>query len=201
MKPLDGMQQSALCELGNIGSGHAATALAEIVGRRVMVSVPNVWVASPSGLLDGIPPGAPMLGAYFKVLGEPEGGILFALTRPNACKLLDLTIGKQLAPVTAWGAVEETSFKEAGLILCAAYLTALNQLMQLRLIPSVPRILAGKMTEVLRGAFEPQLAACEGTVGVLNEFLETTTKLQAFFVFVPEPEGLALMLDRLGVAK
>lgn len=34
------MQKSTLLEAGNIGSGHAAIALSQLMGRKVMVAIP-----------------------------------------------------------------------------------------------------------------------------------------------------------------
>ncbi len=201
MKKLDTIQQSAFCEIGNIGSGHAATALAELVGRRVMLTVPKVWLANTDGVPAEINNGAEMWGTHFKVLGEPSGGILFALTQQNASKLLELLVQKPVTSNGTWSEAESALLKETGLILCASYLNALNQLMQLRLIPSIPKILSGRMESLLKEVI-PSPSSVMGTgvgVGILNLLVEGSTGLEAFFFFVPEKEGLDLILERLGV--
>lgn len=199
MKALDPIQQSALSEVGNIGAGHVASTLADLVGHRVSITVPKVWVASPANLPEGMNHGVPMVATHFKVLGEPSGGILFALTKENASKLLGLILEKQTPSNGNWTELEFANLKEAGLILCASYLEALNQLMYLRLIPSIPKILSGDLKKVLEGAFLQPANSLDGRIGVLNQFREDSSGLEAFFFFVPEPEGLHLILERLGV--
>ena len=200
MRELEEIQKSALCEVGNIGSGHAATALAEIVGRRVSVSVPKIWIASPTHIPSGLNGSGTMRGTHFKVLGEPSGGILFVLSEANATKLLGLVMNKNNHPVAEWSSIEQATLKETGLILCAAYLNALNRLMELRLIPSIPKIFSGRLEEILPTAFAQPTVSLEDSVGVLNQFVEATTQLEAYFFFIPEPAGLSLMLERLGVS-
>ena len=199
MRELDEMETSALLEVGNIGSGHAAATLAEIVGRRVDVNVPKVWVARPPHFPSGFGAKTSMIATHFKVLGEPSGGILFTLTQTNAQKLLDLVIHSQGGFGAEWGEMEESNLKETGLILCASYLNALNQLMRLRLIPSIPKILYGETEKVFFQAFGGLPSPLESSIGVLNQFVELSTGLEAFFFFIPDPSGLQMILERLGV--
>ena len=75
------IQLDALREIGNIGSGHAATALSTLLQRRIEMSVPEVWaipfeqVSSLVGQLD-----IPQAVIYVKVEGEASGKAVFFLS-------------------------------------------------------------------------------------------------------------------------
>jgi chemotaxis protein CheC len=51
VRALSAQQLDALREVANIGAGHAATALSQITGERIMISVPELSIAP----LDEIP--------------------------------------------------------------------------------------------------------------------------------------------------
>ena len=42
MKKLNFNEQDLLTEIGTIGTGHAATAMADILGQKITITVPNV---------------------------------------------------------------------------------------------------------------------------------------------------------------
>ena len=44
--PLTDRERDALRETANIGAGHAATALSQMTGRKIMITVPTVTIAS-----------------------------------------------------------------------------------------------------------------------------------------------------------
>lgn len=81
------LQLDALREIGNVGSGHAATALSTLLQRRIDMSVPEVWavpfeqVTSIVGQLD-----TPQAVIYVKVEGEASGKAVFSF-RLKAQKL------------------------------------------------------------------------------------------------------------------
>jgi chemotaxis protein CheC len=52
LRTLKAIQMDALREVANIGAGHAATALSQMVGQTIMISVPTINVSR----LEDIPP-------------------------------------------------------------------------------------------------------------------------------------------------
>jgi chemotaxis protein CheC len=52
LRTLKAIQVDALREVANIGAGHAATALSQMIGQTIMISVPTINVSR----LEDIPP-------------------------------------------------------------------------------------------------------------------------------------------------
>ncbi len=88
---LSDLQIDALRELGSVGAGHAATALSQIVGTPVDISVPEartVAVSEVPMIFDGP---ETLVGAVFsRLLGEVEGGLIFLAPRAALLVLVDL---------------------------------------------------------------------------------------------------------------
>src|SRR3954464_15967722 len=85
---LKALQLDALREVANIGAGHAATALSQMIGETIMISVPTINV-SP---LAEIPPQVdatpePVGSALMHMLGALTGRRLLAFPRRTARRI------------------------------------------------------------------------------------------------------------------
>ena len=82
MEQLHDVHLDALQEICNIGMGHAATALSQMIGQTVNLNVPKVTLAS----LDQVPDimgGAEqvVVGIYMRIYGNLRGNILLIFPR------------------------------------------------------------------------------------------------------------------------
>ncbi|MEE8537291.1 MAG: chemotaxis protein CheC, partial [Acidobacteriota bacterium] len=122
---LDNRQVDALREVGNIGAGHAATALSQLVGRSVSLSVPKVAVVPfprICALLGG--PETEVAALYMKVYGDTRGNILIVFSPDNLATLAGQMLGKPVSSVHSLSALERSAMLELGNILSSAYLTS-----------------------------------------------------------------------------
>ena len=98
---LDEKQVDALREVGNVGAGHAATALSQLVGRQVTLAVPKVEaVPFPrvSAILGG--PESEVACLYMKVFGDTRGNILIVFPPKDLAALVALMLNKPSARCT-----------------------------------------------------------------------------------------------------
>ena len=124
------LQLDALRELANIASGHAATALAQMLSTEVDLSVPSL-LALPraDAIADYGSPGGPVAGVVTPLEGDIEGVVLLLIPNSDAetlCRLLGVV------PRTEVG---DSALREIGNILGASYLNALSAITGLELAP------------------------------------------------------------------
>ena len=78
-------QMDVLREIGNVGAGNSATALSQIINRRIDMTVPNVSIV-PIGdvpeLIGG--PDAMVAGVFLRVYGQAPSNILFIMPKESA---------------------------------------------------------------------------------------------------------------------
>jgi chemotaxis protein CheC len=135
---LNARQTDALKEISNIGMGHAATALSQLLGETMMLKVPRVTVtefAAVPELIGGAE--KPVVGIILRILGDACGSLLLIFPCDSASRLLSGLLG----PGSGEGEFSEmdiSTLKEVGNIVASAYLSALGQMLNLSLIPSVP---------------------------------------------------------------
>lgn len=203
---LDNMQLDVLREIGNIGAGNAATALAKMLNRKVDMDVPRVKILEfkeVSETLGGAE--LPVVGILLKVDGDLTGSIMFILQQKAATILVNMLMGMPTdvaeenccdRPFTE---LEVSALKEIGNILAGSYLSALSSLTNLKILPSVP-----DMAIDMAGAILSVPAIEFGKVGdtvlyIETEFSEGNDKVVGDFLLVPDLKTYDILLKALGV--
>src|SRR6476620_5654749 len=125
LRSLKAIQLDALREVANIGAGHAATALSQMVGQTIMISVPTINVAR----LEEIPPQVaapdePVAAVLMHMLGDLTGRTLLVFPRRTARRLASLLLRRDIPSDDDFSAMEQSAIKEAGNILSSAYMNA-----------------------------------------------------------------------------
>jgi len=199
---LSEFQMSALAEAGNIGSGHAAVALSQLIGHKIMVAVTKVQVVNVKEYFRLIgKPDSLLIGICLKVLGDIQGAILLVFMREPALALVDVLMNQKIGTTKVLGDMEQSALKEAGSILGATYLNAISELIKITTIPSVPKIAFDKADEVVKAVFEHIDQKAGMILGVETEFIEASTRIRGHFIFMPDEKGLRALLKGLGVAE
>jgi chemotaxis protein CheC len=198
--PYNEIAISALHEVGNIGAGHAMTALAALVGQRVVMDVPEVGIVPlrqfPQ-MLGGVEETS--VGVYMPVTGEAPGHVAFLWSHGNACRLADHLLDRSLGGTTILEEMECSALMEVGNILTSSYLTAISEMTGLTLL-TAPPVIAVDMTAAILSAIATEFVSLE------NEALTITThigksfgKIDGFFIYIPEPDSLSVLLRALQV--
>jgi chemotaxis protein CheC len=124
-----------LCELANVGAGHAAGALAQLVGHPIRMTVPRIH---PDAAGPAPSPGKddPATGIFFEVEGG-MGGVFGVLLPARVCEAL---LASLLGASRGKGASEESvsALREVGNILASHALSAVADMLGDRVLPSVP---------------------------------------------------------------
>ncbi len=191
----------ALREVANIGAGHAATALSEITGQRIMISVPHITVAAiedvPNTIADGE---EPVVGVAIKIAGDLTGLTLLVFPQPIAMRIASLMMGGR--PVQALNPLEESALKEAGNILSAAYLNALAEFFSMRILNSPPVLAIDMSDAILTSTYVETSEGASHVFCVESEFMlaNDTVPLRGFFLLLPDPPSLRAMLTAIKVS-
>ena len=196
-------QLEALRETANIGAGHAATALSQMTGGTIMISVPTITIAAledvPSQIDDGEEPIAAVL---MHMLGDLTGRTLLVFPRPTAIRLAQLMLRRPADPDAPFGELEQSAIKEAGNILTGAYMNALSELMGLMLLPSPPSLAVDMSAAVLTTAYLQFGGERDMVFAVETQFFfqGTEERLRGFFLLLPDVASLQTLLRAVRVA-
>jgi chemotaxis protein CheC len=190
-----------LKEIGNIGAGNATTALAQMMGGKIDMSVPQVKLLDFKDVGDMMG-GAEqiMAGIYLKVEGDIDGSIMFLLEQSSARHLVSkMMMQEETDTDEPLDEIQMSALKEVGNIIAGSYLNSLAQMTNLKMIPSVPYLaidMAGAILSVPAIEF--------GVMGDSMLLIETQffdeIKLSGYFILLPDLEGYAKILKALGIS-
>lgn len=194
LKYLSALQLDALKEISNICLGHAATALSQLIGEKIMLQVPQIRItelAEIPACLGGAE--KVVAGVKIRILGDAQGSILLVFPQQCAQDLLRRLLHSAEMDLmhTEMGA---STIKEIGNILASAYLTALGRLLDMALIPSVP-LLAYDMAGAVVDDMLFELS--DLTLLVETEFRGEDRggdPIYGHFLMLPDPESLSILL-------
>jgi chemotaxis protein CheC len=202
-RALTAVQRDALREVANIGAGHAATALSQMTGSPIMISVPTVHVAPLGEVAPQLAPGEdPVAAVLMDMLGDLTGRTLLVFPKATVMRIAERMLRRPLGSSVALGALERSAVMEAGNILSGAYLNALSDFMGLVLLPSPPTLAIDAAAAVVTPAFLRLEQAAEFVFVVETEFMvqDVAERLRGFFLLLPDPPSLRALLraTRLG---
>lgn len=198
---LNSVQLDTFKEISNIGMGHAATALSQMIGQRVQLNVPNVTITEISKVPDHLGGAEKMMvGITLQILGDARGSIMLLFPQESARRLVGSLLGQPFETLVMNDIISST-LKEVGNILASAFLSALGNMMKKTLIPSVP-MLAYDMA----GAVVDYVLIDLSKAGDLAMMVETDFTgdprqefdVKGHFFLLPDPTTLDIFLSAVG---
>ncbi|WP_281887597.1 chemotaxis protein CheC [Paenibacillus sp. YYML68] len=193
-------QMDVLKEVGNIGAGHAATALSKLLDKPVDMLVPKVRMVMFEEIADSVGGAeAIVIAIFLRVEGETPGNLFFILTQESAKKLLRNLVGIEVVSEDGYTEMEISALSEIGNILAGSYLSSLADFTQLNMQPTVPALSID-----MAGAILSYGLLQFGTMGdqallIDTKFLDGKDEVEGHFFLIPDPESFEKIFVALGV--
>jgi len=133
-------QLDALQETGNMDCSHVATAVSQMIGKPVEISVPHLRIIKTSELentLINMFGGRKTVGVYLGLTNEFQGSILFVFPYESDLSLTD-ALRKNLGSSKELDEMAKSALMEAGNIVVSAYANALGSLLNTLVVLSLP---------------------------------------------------------------
>ena len=203
LRSLSALQLDALREVANMGAGHAATALSQMTGGTIMISVPTIAVARLEDRPPELGPAEqPVAGVVMDMLGDLTGRTLLVFPKATVMRMAEMMLRRPHGSSVALGELERSAIKEAGNILSGAYMNALSDFMGMVLLPSPPTLAVDASTAVLSREFLRIGAEAEQVFVVETEFTmqDVGERLRGFFLLLPDPASLQAILRTIRLA-
>ncbi len=195
-------QIDALREVGNIGAGHAATALSQMIGRKkIMITVPDVKIIEKDSISKYIEePEALATGVVMNVLGDIVAKIILLIKKESALHLADILLKKKPGTSKLLTEIESSAIKETGNILSGAYMNALNEFLGLMLLPSVPNLVFDTSSAIIAAILESFEDVSSRILSIETQFIETNEKvLKGYLLLMPDRPSVNVILDAIRV--
>ncbi|ADU27601.1 chemotaxis protein CheC [Ethanoligenens harbinense] len=199
---LSDQEKDILREVGNIGGGNAATALASMLAGRVDMSVPNLQIMDVSSVTETLGgPEQEYVGILLMMEGQVNGIMMFLLDKHFTRLLINVLLDTQFESFEHIGEMELSALKEIGNIMAGSYVNAIAALTGLSITITPPQIAID-----MAGAILSYPAALFGVMGdkvlcIEEDFMRENEQIRSHLLIMPDSESLSNILKRLGVTE
>lgn len=194
---LSQLQLDALKEIGSIGSGHAATALSQLLKKKVEIKILSSQVIKKSSLpsyVSGVR--EVMVGVSLFILGEATGKIIFLVSRSDALSLVDILMRRKPGETKILDDLSHSTIKEIANIVSGSYLSAMSDFLNLLLIPSMPHLIADQSDKVFNSALDDKEIS-DSIFFIETQFNDSEKEFSSFFFLIPYVEGIEVILSKI----
>lgn len=187
----------ALTEICNMGAGHAATALSQLLDCKVNITVPQIEMVGPcdlAGILGNTE--ARVTAVHVQVLGTAPGNMLFLLPPDSAGYLASVLLKKKVVH-DKMTAIDRKTIKQAGAIIISSYLNALTSFLDSPFVASEADIaddMIGVFMETMGAKFEDDT---KHALVVQTDFIDESMRITSKICFLPDPGGAETILEKL----
>jgi chemotaxis protein CheC len=188
------LELDALRELANIGSGTAATALSNMLGRSIDVSVPSALALRLADAVEEVGhPDSEVTAVVLPIVGELDAIVLMLFGPRDAetvCSLLGVERGTELGL---------SALAEVGNILGTAYLSALAAITGLEIEPAPPQAATDTLGAIVETVLAQNVAADDVALLLDSDLVIEDEACSFSFILVPTAESVGELLRRLGL--
>ncbi|MDR0197818.1 MAG: chemotaxis protein CheC [Oscillospiraceae bacterium] len=178
-------------EMGNIGMGHACTALSQMLGSKVNRSIPSVWTLSRDEAAEYFELFEGGSIGYILTLSEDIGGaIIHIVGLPFAARLIKVFFPSEINSLDDIDEICMSVVQEMGNITTAAFVNSLASMTGLFIDISTPQKCENLKEEAL------ELTA-EKLFVVENRFLVDSGTISSELIFMPKHESIELIAGKL----
>lgn len=193
------MHIDALREIGNIGSGNAASSLAMMLSDQIDISVPVVRILDYEQVMEEL--GGPeqmIVGLLLCLDGDVNGMIMFLLHQNFANTLLASLIGE----ADVGGTVDEMSYsalQEVANIMAASYVNAIADLTGFTINVSVPSMCVDMLGAILSVPAIHYANISNKMIFIEDKFHGKDLNAPNHILLIPDVESLDKIMTSLGI--
>lgn len=199
-------QLDAIKEVGNVGTGNAATALSKLLGYVVEMDVPKAEMISIYELSEYYgSPTTPVAAVFLRSEGKFSCSVVFISSEEEASGMVEIWLKSQFgdfAPTPLPDDMLDSGLAEIGNIIIGSFLNSINILIDTdhrMSVPGVAHDMLGAVLDVVSSLF--------GMMGEVAMVVNTTlrageadnVKVDGKIILIPDPESLEILLGKLQV--
>lgn len=197
---LNDLHLDVLREIGNIGTGNAATSLSAMLQKPVNIQVPRINVLEydeVTELLGG--PENMIVGILLSLSGDISGMMMFLLEKDFAHAIVNDLLGGCFTGFQDLDELSISALQEIGNIMAASYVNAISQMTNLTIDISVP-----SMAVDMAGAIMSVPAIYFADIGdhvifIQDEFNGDAENMTSHILLIPNGDSLERIMRNLGV--
>jgi len=200
---IDQMTMDVLKEIGNIGTGNAASALSTMLDSKVDIGLPRCDLIPFSEITRGYDsPEELVAGVLVQLSGDMDGFIMLVLKLESAFELTGLLMGQDVhCDIEDYSAVMEAlkPVEEIGNILIGAYLSAIGTMTNMCIVPSVPSLSVDMVMAMMNVPAVVYGEMGDTVLDMETDFFNDKSSVSGRYILLPTEESFDRMMKALGL--
>lgn len=188
-------QSDVLCEVGNIGAGHAATSLSQLLVLPIDLNVPNVQILDYETAAESLGGAENYVTALLlQYEGDLTGMIMFVFQNEFSESII-----KCLLDDGEDEEMKQSALREIGNIMASSYVNAISDMTGLRINISVPYLSRDMVGSILSVPAIYFSNISDKVILIDTEFKNEAIKGVGNVLMLPEVDALKRLLCSLGI--
>jgi len=194
------MHLDVLREIGNIGSGNAASSLASMLNTPVNISVPEVRILDYGEAAEEM--GGPeqmVVGLLLSLEGDVNGMIMFLLHQDFANMMLTALLGESVPESGEFDEMSYSAIQEMANIMASSYVNAIADMTGLTINITVPSMCVDMLGAVLSVPAIHYANISDKIIYINNEFNGINLHAPNHILMIPDIVSLEKIMTNLGI--
>jgi len=197
---LNEMHIDVLREIGNIGSGNAATSLAAMLQTRVDMNVPTVRILNIEELANTVGgPEKEVVGILVTLHKDLEGMMMYITEKQFAHLVLNVLMNKHFDKFEDLGEMDISAIQEVGNIMVSSYMQALSQMTNFKIALSPPSIAIDMVGALLNVPAVEIEKYGDKALFIQDGFINKGNQVTSYLLLIPEVGYLKKIFQVFGM--
>lgn len=195
------MEIDTLREIGSIGTGNAATALSQMLGRTVRITLPEVRIMGYNGAIQWIGgPEAITAGVLVNISGQINGIMLSVQPLEFVNLVLGSMLDEKISDYGELGELERSALIEIGNIMISTFINALSGLAGMTVELTVPSLTVDMQGAILTVPMAEFGGQTDYLMTIGGNFVVDDRQVPCRLLLSPDIRSLNFLLRKLGVS-
>lgn len=198
---LTSLEIDTLREIGSIGTGNAATALSQMLGKEVRITMPEVRIMGYNEAIEWIGgPEAVTAGVLVKMRGD-VGGIMLSVQKLELINfILETMLDQGIQGYEELQELQQSALIEVGNIMISAFVTALSGLAGININLTVPAFAVDMQGAILTVPMAEYGGMSDYLMTIGGNFVCNGQEIPSHLLLSPDLRSLDFLLRKLGVS-
>ncbi len=198
---LNSLELDTLCEIGSIGTGNAATALSQLVGKSVRITPPEVRIMGYNEAIEWIGGPEEITAGVLVKLGGEINGIMLSVQKLDFTNLiLSSMLDETVSEYSQLQELERSALIEVGNIMISTFINALSGLAGLSIELTVPAFTVDMQGAIMTVPMAEYGGQSDYIMTIGGDFICDSHKVPCRLLLSPDIRSLNFLLGKLGVS-
>ena len=198
---LNSLELDALREIGSMGTGNAATALSQMLGRTVNITLPEVRIMEYNEAIEWI--GGPeeiTAGVLVKLSGHMTGIMLSVQPLEFVNIVLESMMGKTVEAYDKLDEIDSSALVEVGNIMISTFINVLAEMAGMEIHLTVPAFTVDMQGAILTVPMAEYGGQSDYLMTIGGNFVCDDKQVPCRLLMSPDIRSLNALLRKLGVS-